>query len=81
VLATLCQSTCAASAADAGLSGAGGGGTACVAGQATGDAGTLEGNCITCCKNGNSTGFDTFAGDLITSCACTSGASCVDACK
>jgi hypothetical protein len=77
-----CQNACAEHSTnpDAGLTGVGGGGTACVAGENTGDAGSPSMNCIQCCINTNSAGSDTFFNDIFGDCACTTGAPCVSAC-
>jgi hypothetical protein len=77
-----CQNACAehSSNPDAGLQGVGGGGTACVAGENTGDAGSPSMNCIQCCINTNSAGSNTFFNDIFGDCACTTGAPCVSAC-
>jgi hypothetical protein len=75
-----CQNACAEKAAGMTLQGVGGGGTACVAGEANGDAGSAEANCLACCQ-ANMMGADTFFSDLLGECACTVGAPCVTACS
>ena len=75
-----CQNACAEKAAGMTLQGVGGGGTACVAGEANGDAGSAEANCLACCQD-NMMGANTFFSDLLGECACTTGAPCVTACS
>ncbi len=73
-----CQNACASGMPDAG--GAGGGGAGCLAGDANGDAGSAQANCVSCCQNGNPAGTNDFFGEIITSCACTAAAPCAADC-